>query len=98
MSALCARCEWSRGEGKSMRDLVHPAWARVLLAGAAISRVAAWPAMAAETVAPIAAPAALATPPNANNNWRITPPPTLHLSATDDVAVAKLHYTLDGGA
>src|SRR4051794_34845563 len=98
MSALCARCEWSRGEGKSMRDLVHPAWARVLLAGAAISVVAASPAMAAETVAPIAAPAAFATPPNGNNNWRITSPQTLQLSATDDVAVSKFQYSLDGGA
>src|SRR6478736_7033283 len=95
MSALCAR---SRGEGKSMRDLVHRSWARGLLAGAALSVLAASPAMAAETAAPVLAPAAFASPPNGNNNWRITAPQTLNLSATDDVAVSKLQYSLDGGA
>ena len=31
-----------------------------------------------------------------NNNWRFGPA-TLNLSATDDVAVAKFQYSLDGG-
>ena len=44
------------------------------------------------------APAAFAAPPNGNNNWRIAAPQTLNLSATDDVAVAKFQYSLDGGA
>ena len=44
------------------------------------------------------APATFAAPPNGNNNWRITAPQTLNLSATDDVAVAKFQYSLDGGA
>ena len=37
-------------------------------------------------------------PPDGNNNWRLTKPQTLTLSATDDVAVAKFQYSLDGGA
>ena len=81
-----------------MRDLVHRPWARMLFAGATASLIAASPAMAADTAAPVTAPAAFASPPNGNNNWRITAPQTLNLSATDDVAVSKLQYSLDGGA
>ena len=36
------------------------------------------------------APATFAAPPNGNNNWRITAPQTLNLSATDDVAVVEV--------
>src|SRR5262249_12041905 len=39
-----------------------------------------------------------AAPPNGNNNYRISAPQTLNLSATDDVAVSKFQYSLDGGA
>ncbi|MDA0160779.1 ThuA domain-containing protein [Solirubrobacter ginsenosidimutans] len=56
------------------------------------------PALAADTVAPVVAPAAFSAPPNGNSNWRITAPQTLTLSATDDVAVSKFQYSLDGGA
>ena len=56
------------------------------------------PASAADTVAPVVGTATFAAPPNGNNNWRITAPQTLNLSATDDVAVAKFQYSLDGGA
>ena len=35
-------------------------------------------------------------PPDGNNNWRLGPA-TLNLSATDDVAVTKFQYSLDGG-
>ena len=35
---------------------------------------------------------------NGNGNWRLTAPQTLRLAATDDVSVAKLQYSLDGGA
>ena len=73
---------------------------RVLLAAAAGSVfmvMGATPAMAQDT-APAVVPATFAAPPNGNNNWRITAPQTLNLSATDDVAVSKFQYSLDGGA
>ncbi len=83
----------------SVRDSVRRPWPRTLLAigTAAVSvLVLASPAMAADTVAPVAS-GAFAAPPNGNNNWRISAPQTLNLSATDDVAVAKFQYSLDGG-
>ena len=55
-------------------------------------------AHAQDTAAPVLAPATFAAPPSGNNNWRITAPQTLNLSATDDVAVSKFQYSLDGGA
>src|SRR4051812_49660183 len=84
----------------SMRDSSRRPWPTALsaiLAGSALSLAVVSPAMAADTVAPVVAPAAFAAPPNGNNNWRITAPQTLNLSATDDVAVSKLQYSLDGG-
>ncbi len=83
----------------SVRDSVRRPRPRTLLAigTAAVSVLAlASPAMAADTVAPVAT-GAFAAPPNGNNNWRITAPQTLNLSATDDIAVAKFQYSLDGG-
>ncbi len=64
---------------------------------AAAVLVAVSPATAADTSAPVLAPATFSAPPDGNNNWRITTPQTLKLSATDDVAVAKFQYSLDGG-
>ena len=55
-------------------------------------------ATAAETSPPVIAPATFSAPPDGNSNWRLTKPQTLTLSATDDVAVAKFQYSLDGGA
>ena len=55
-------------------------------------------AQGADAQAPVLAAATFASPANGNNNWRISSPQTLQLSATDDVAVAKLEYSLDGGA
>ncbi len=84
-----------------MRDLVRRPWTRALLAvatGTASLSAVVTPALAADTVAPVVAPGAFAAPPNGNNNWRITAPQTLTLSATDDVAVSKFQYSLDGGA
>src|SRR4051812_41424944 len=84
-----------------MRDLVHQRWPKALLAvatGSASLWVAAAPALAADTVAPVLAPAAFAPPPGGHGHRRLTKPQTLALSATDDVAVAKLQYSLDGGA
>src|SRR4051794_36387498 len=74
-----------------------PAVLQAVVAGSALSLAVASPAIAADTVAPVVAPAAFAATPNGNNNWRITAPQTLNLSATDDVAVSKLQYSLDGG-
>jgi type 1 glutamine amidotransferase len=54
------------------------------------------PAAMADTP-PVVGPAAFSSPPDGNNGWRITKPQTLQLSATDDVAVANLQYSLDGG-
>ena len=68
----------------------------VLAIAAGVSAGAASVAVAADDVAPVAS-GAFAAPPNGNNNWRITAPQTLNLSATDDVAVAKFQYSLDGG-
>ena len=82
----------AEGEEDVIEALLGPA------AVSAIMLLAASPAMAADTAPPVAAPAAFAAPPNGNNNWRITAPQTLNLSATDDVAVAKFQYSLDGGA
>ena len=57
------------------------------------------PALAtADTSPPVVGPATFASPPDGNNNWRLTVPQTLNLTATDDVAVAKLQYSVDGGA
>ena len=84
-----------------MRESSRRRWPSALPAavvGSVLSLAAASPALAADTVAPVLAPATFAAPPNGNNNWRITAPQTLDLSATDDVAVAKFQYSLDGGA
>ena len=54
-------------------------------------------AQAADDVPPVAAAATLTPAPDGNANWR-RQPATLNLSATDDVAVAKFQYSLDGGA
>src|SRR4051794_38015858 len=92
----------ARGEGHlSMRESSRRPWSRalqVIAAGSALGLIAASPAMAADTVPPVLGTAAFAAPPNGNGNWRITAPQTLNLSATDDVAVSKLQYSLDGGA
>ena len=63
-----------------------------------VALIAASAAFAADTVRPVVDVATL-TPSAAdrNNNWR-SGPATLNLSATDDVAVAKFQYSLDGGA
>ena len=72
-------------------------WVAVL--GALLTMVVSVsPAGAADTVAPVLAPGTFSAAPNGNNNWRITAPQTLNLSATDDVAVSKFQYSLDGGA
>ena len=55
-------------------------------------------ASAQDTTAPVLPAGAFSAPPNGNGNWRLTAPQTLNLSATDDVAVAKFQYSLDGGA
>ena len=56
---------------------------------------AAGPAFADE---PPVSTATFAAAQNGNGNWRLTAPQTLRLAATDDVSVAKLQYSLDGGA
>ena len=55
-------------------------------------------ASAQDTTAPVLPAGAFSAAPNGNNNWRLTSPATLNLSATDNVAVAKFQYSLDGGA
>lgn len=55
------------------------------------------PALAADAVAPVIDVGALSGTPDGNANWRRTKPATLNLTATDDVAVAKLQYSLDNG-
>ena len=84
-----------------MRESAGRQWPTALpaiVAGCALSLAVASPAMAADTAAPVMTPAAFSAPPNGNANWRITAPQTLNLSATDDVAVSKFQYSLDGGA
>src|SRR4051794_28681874 len=84
----------------SMRDSSRRPWPRAVsavVAGTALSLAAAPAALAADTVAPVLAPATFAAPADGNSNWRLTSPQTLSLSATDDVAVSKLQYSLDGG-
>src|SRR4051812_39260221 len=71
---------------------------RVLLGAGVASLAAAVPASAADTAAPVLGTAWFAAPANGNGGWRLSAPQTLQLSATDDVAVAKLQYSLDGGA
>src|SRR5262245_53663373 len=51
----------------------------------------------ADATPPVINAATLAPKADGNGNWHRTPV-TLTLSATDDVAVAKLQYSLDGGA
>ena len=83
-----------------MRETSRRRWSSALPAavvGTALSLAVASPALAADTVAPVLATATFAASPNGNGNWRITAPQTLGLSATDDVAVAKFQYSLDGG-
>src|SRR4051812_30055400 len=80
----------------SVKGLFRPRILLGLAVGSA-SLAAASPAMAADTVAPVLAAPSFAAPPNGNSNWRITAPQTLNLSATDDVAVSKFQYSLDGG-
>src|SRR5438552_815943 len=75
-----------------------------LLALAAIASVAALtavlPAAAVDpdTVPPVVNTATLSPAPDGNGAWHRTAPVTLSLSATDDVAVQNLQYSLDGGA
>ena len=61
-----------------------------------------WLAGAAFTALPLsAAPvisATISTPADGNANWHRTKPVSVVLSATDDAGVAKLQYSLDGGA
>jgi type 1 glutamine amidotransferase len=73
---------------------------RSLAAAASLAAVliAVPSASAQDTTAPVLPAGAFAAAPNGNNNWRLTSPATLNLSATDDVAVAKFQYSLDGGA
>src|SRR3954452_3477059 len=83
-----------------MRESSRRPWSRalqVIAAGSALGLIAASPAMAADTTPPVLGTAAFAAAPNGNSNWRITAPQTLGLSATDDTAVSKLQYSLDGG-
>src|SRR3954447_17231065 len=85
----------------SMRDLVCRTRPRALLAvatGSVAMLAAVSPAMAADTVAPVLGTATFAAAPDGNSNWRLAAPQTLNLSATDDVAVSKLQYSVDGGA
>src|SRR3954468_2894984 len=86
--------------GMSVRELMRRPWPRAVLAVAGSATVlgAASPALAADTAAPVLASGAFSAPPNGNSNWRLTTPQTLALSATDDVAVSKFQYSLDGGA
>jgi type 1 glutamine amidotransferase len=63
----------------------------------AVSAGAAGTAVAADTTPPVVEPATFASPPDGNNNWRLTKPQTLSLSASDDVAVTRFQYSLDGG-
>ncbi|RKQ87265.1 trehalose utilization protein [Solirubrobacter pauli] len=73
---------------------------RVATAAAVAAALTALPstAQAQDTAPPAIEPAAFAAAPNGNNSWRLTAPQTLNLSATDDVAVSKFQYSLDGGA
>ena len=71
-------------------------WVAVLAALATMV-VSVSPAGAADSAAPVLAAATFSAAPNGNNNWRITTPQTLNLSASDDVAVSKFQYSLDGG-
>jgi type 1 glutamine amidotransferase len=75
-----------------------PLAALAVFTASASVMVAGSPATAADTSPPVMAPATFSAPPDGNNNWRLTKPQTLTLSATDDVAVAKFQYSLDGGA
>src|SRR4051812_49400399 len=84
-----------------MRESSRRRWMsamQAVIAGSALSLAVISPAMAADTVAPVVAPATFSAVPDGNANWRLTTPQTLNLSATDDVAVSKFQYSLDGGA
>src|SRR3954466_665659 len=84
-----------------MRESSRRRWMsamQAVVAGSALSLAVISPAMAADTVAPVVAPATFSAVPDGNANWRLTTPQTLNLSATDDVAVSKFQYSLDGGA
>src|ERR1700761_2933217 len=95
------RVHWSDARrGMSMRDLGRRPWHKALCAVAtgSVSLLAvASPAMAGDTTPPVLGAAAFAATPDGNSTWRISAPQTLGLSATDDVAVSKLQYSLDGG-
>ena len=80
-----------------MRRVGHRVVAISAVGLACALSVGAAAAMAADTSAPVLGPAAFSSPPDGNNGWRITKPQTLELSATDDVAVATLQYSVDGG-
>ncbi|MDA0182236.1 ThuA domain-containing protein [Solirubrobacter phytolaccae] len=80
-----------------MRDLGRRRAPGALLVALAGSAALASPALAQDTAPPVST-ATFAAPQNGNGSWRLTAPQTLRLAATDDVAVAKLQYSLDGGA
>ena len=55
-----------------MRESSRRRWPAAVAAGAALSLLAASPAMAADTVPPVLGTATFAAAPNGNDNWRIT--------------------------
>ena len=63
-----------------------------------VALIAVPSASAQDTTAPVLPAGAFSAAPTGNSNWRLVAPQTLNLSATDDVAVAKFQYSLDGGA
>ena len=64
-----------------------------ILRGVTVALLAILPAVAAPVIS-----ATVATPSDGNANWHRTKPVSVTLSATDDSGVAKLQYSLDGGA
>lgn len=65
----------------------------------AVMPAAALPAVAADdTIRPAVAVATLTPAADGNADWHRVKPVTLRLAATDDVAVAKLQYSVDAGA
>src|SRR4051794_40242384 len=76
---------------------VAVAAAAAVLVPAALASTASTASAAGDTVAPVVGVATLPPTPNGNGGWFRGGPVTLNLSATDDVAVAKFQYSVDGG-
>ena len=81
-----------------MRRVTGTWLASIVTLGCVAVLATARPAAAQDTTAPVLNTATRSPASDGNGNWYRKTPVTVTLSATDDVGVSRLRYSLDGGA